>query len=124
MTGIHIDHFAELDFVGFERVINSLGGVEVCLPTAVDDPMSGLDLSAGKHHIMGSAAIAFWRTREDLGTGSDPQRIQRDQFLMASLVQGIEHSNLLGQPGQDLLGALRHRQLADHRPGAGRAGAF
>jgi LCP family protein required for cell wall assembly len=100
VTGIHIDHFAELDFVGFEKVINSLGGVEVCLPAAVDDPMSGLDLSAGKHRIMGSQAIAFWRTREGLGMNDDPQRIERDQFLMASLVQGIEHSNLLGSPAR------------------------
>ncbi len=120
-TGIHIDHFAELNFVGFEKVIDSLGGVEVCLPTAVDDPMSGLDLSAGKHHIMGSQAIAFWRTREDLGTGSDPQRIQRDQFLMASLVQGIEHSNLLGSPARifsvlsDIAGALTIDQGLDEQ---------
>jgi LCP family protein required for cell wall assembly len=100
VTGIHIDHFAKLNFVGFEKVINSVGGVQVCLPTAVNDPMSGLDLPAGRHHIMGAQAIAFWRTRENLGTGSDPQRIQRDQFLMASLVQGIEHSNLLGSPAR------------------------
>lgn len=121
VTGIHIDHFAELNFVGFEKVINSLGGVEVCLPTAVDDPMSGLNLPAGKHHIMGSQAIAFWRTREDLGTGSDPQRIQRDQFLMASLVQAIEHSNLLGSPARifsalsDIAGALTIDQGLDEQ---------
>jgi LCP family protein required for cell wall assembly len=100
VTGIHIDHFAELNFVGFEKVINSLGGVEVCLPAAVDDPISGLNLSAGKHRIMGPQAIAFWRTREGLGMNDDPQRIQRDQFLMASLVQGIEHSDLLGSPAR------------------------
>jgi len=46
-TGIHLDHFIELDFTGFENVINDLGGVYVCLPYAVDDPQSGLDLSAG-----------------------------------------------------------------------------
>jgi LCP family protein required for cell wall assembly len=112
VTGIRIDHFAELDFTGFEKVINSLGGVQVCLPVAVDDPVSGLDLTAGRHHIMGSQAIAFWRTREGLGLQDDPQRIQRDQFLMASLVQGIERSDLLGSPARifavlsDIAGAL------------------
>jgi LCP family protein required for cell wall assembly len=97
-TGIHINDFVELTFTGFEQVIDALHGVEVCLPAAVHDPMSDLNLSAGRHHIDGAQALAFWRTREDLGEGSDPQRIQRDQFLMASLLQGIERSGLLKSP--------------------------
>jgi LCP family protein required for cell wall assembly len=97
-TGIHINDFIELTFAGFEAVVNDLGGVNVCLPEAVDDPLSNLNLSAGMHHVYGPEALAFWRTREDLGEGSDPQRIQRDQFLMAALVQGIEHSSLLSSP--------------------------
>jgi LCP family protein required for cell wall assembly len=97
-TGIHINDFVELTFIGFERVIDALHGVEVCLPAAVHDHVSHLNLSAGRHHIDGRQALAFWRTRENLGQGDDPQRIQRDQFLMASLVQGIEHSSLLKSP--------------------------
>jgi len=97
-TGIHINDFIELTFAGFEAVINQLGGVNVCLPEAVDDPASNLNLSAGVHHVYGPEALAFWRTRENLGMGTDPQRIQRDQFLMASLFQGIEHSSLLNSP--------------------------
>jgi LCP family protein required for cell wall assembly len=97
-TGIHINDFIELTFIGFKRAIDALGGVNVCLPEAVDDPTSGLNLSAGKHHVYGEQALAFWRTREGLGEGDDPQRIQRDQFLMASLLQGIEHSGLLSNP--------------------------
>ncbi len=97
-TGIHINDFVELTFVGFEKVIDTLHGVEVCLPEAVDDPMSGLNLKAGKQRVYGREALAFWRTREDLGEGDDPQRIERDQFLMASLLQGIEHSDILKRP--------------------------
>ena len=97
-TGIHINDFVELTFIGFERVIDALHGVEVCLPATVNDPVSHLHLSAGRHHIDGKQALAFWRTREDVGEGDDPQRIQRDQFLMASLLQGIEHSGLLKSP--------------------------
>jgi LCP family protein required for cell wall assembly len=97
-TGIHIDHFIQLDFTGFEKIIDDLGGVTVCLPAAVNDPRSGLFLSAGRHHVWGREALAFWREREAVGMGSDLQRIQRDQFLMASLVQGIEHSGLLKSP--------------------------
>jgi LCP family protein required for cell wall assembly len=102
VTGIHVDHFVELDFTGFEKIIDDLGGVEVCLPFAVDDPLSGLNLRAGHHHIYGTQALAFWRTREDVGDGSDLERITRDQYLMVSLVQGIEHSGLLHSPGKVL----------------------
>jgi LCP family protein required for cell wall assembly len=98
ITGIHINDFVQLTFIGFERVIDALHGVWVCLPAAVHDHVSHLNLSAGRHHIDGKAALAFWRTRENLGMGDDPQRIQRDQFLMASLLQGIEHSSLLKSP--------------------------
>jgi LCP family protein required for cell wall assembly len=94
-THIHIDDFIELTFVGFEKVVDDLGGVRVCLPHAVDDPTSRLHLSAGLHRIHGPQALAFWRTREGLGSGMDTERIQRDQFLMAALLQGIENSGLL-----------------------------
>lgn len=96
-TGIHLNNFIELTFTGFEHVINDLGGVNVCLPVAVHDQLSGLDLTAGKHHIDGAQALAFWRVRY-IGEGSDLERIQRDQFLMASLLQGIEHSGLMHDP--------------------------
>jgi LCP family protein required for cell wall assembly len=99
-THIHIDDFVELDFIGFEKVIDDLHGVNVCLPAAVNDPMSGLKLAKGYHHIYGGQALAFWRTREDIGEGSDLQRIQRDQFLMAALLQGIEKSGLLTSPSK------------------------
>jgi len=102
VTHIHVDHFIQLDFTGFEKIINDLGGVNVCLPVKVNDPLSGLNLSAGVHHVFGHEALAFWRTREDLGDGSDLERITRDQYLMASLVQGIEHSGLLSSPSKML----------------------
>jgi LCP family protein required for cell wall assembly len=102
VTDIHVDHFIQLDFTGFEKIINDLGGVNICLPFAIDDPQSGLNLSKGVHHVFGHEALAFWRTREGVGEGSDLQRIQRDQFEMAALVQGIEHSGLLSSPGKML----------------------
>lgn len=97
-TGIHIDHFVQLDFSGFQNVINDLDGVYICLPFPVDDPGSGLNLTAGLHHVFGHEALAFWREREAVGEGSDLQRIQRDQYLMAALVQGMVHSGLLRSP--------------------------
>lgn len=96
-TGIRLNDFIELTFTGFEHVINDIGGVNVCLPVAVHDPDSRLNLSAGMHHVDGAEALAFWRARY-IGEGSDLQRIQRDQYLMASLLQGIRSSGLTHSP--------------------------
>jgi LCP family protein required for cell wall assembly len=97
-TGIHLDHFIELSFSGFVHVVNDIGGVNVCVPFTVDNPVSGLRLTAGMHHINGATALSFWRTREDIGLGSDLQRIQRDQFLMSQVVKGVVHSRMLSNP--------------------------
>jgi LCP family protein required for cell wall assembly len=97
-TGIRIDHFIGIGMLGFVKVVNDLGGVNVCVPFNVNDPVSGLDLTSGEHHINGVQALAFWRTREDIGTGSDLQRIQRDQFMSAQVVKGVLHSGLLSNP--------------------------
>jgi LCP family protein required for cell wall assembly len=100
ITRVRLTHFVQLDFVGFEHVVNDIGGVDICLPFAVSNPQSGLHLSAGKHHVKGKEALAFWRIRENIGQGSDLQRIQRDQYLMASLVQGVEKKGILGSVTQ------------------------
>src|SRR5215470_1455892 len=102
-TGIYIDNVIELNFTGFERVINDLGGVNVCLPFAIHNVItategSGLDLKAGKHHIDGRVALEFWRTRYNVANGSDIARIARDQYLMAQIVKGVLHSGLLHNP--------------------------
>jgi LCP family protein required for cell wall assembly len=98
LTGIYINHFIGLGMLGFVNVINDVGGVNVCVPFTVNDSMSGLKLPAGKDHVTGVQALAFWRTREDLGTGSDLERIQRDQFMSAQLVKAVLGSGLLSNP--------------------------
>jgi LCP family protein required for cell wall assembly len=100
-THLHLDHFIELNFTGFEQVIDDVGGVSVCLPFAVSDPASRLHLSPGRHHVWGSQALAFWRARY-IGEGSDLQRIRRDQYLMVSLLQGAERSGLTASPSRIL----------------------
>jgi LCP family protein required for cell wall assembly len=98
VTGIYINHFIGIGMLGFVKVVDDLGGVNVCVPFQVNDPVSGLNLAKGEHHINGIQALAFWRTREDLGTGSDTQRIQRDQFMSAQVVKGVLDSGLLSNP--------------------------
>src|SRR6266568_2706933 len=75
-TGIYINDVIELNFTGFEQVINDIGGVNVCLPFAIHNVItasegSGLDLKAGEHHIDGRVALEFWRTRYNVADGSD-----------------------------------------------------
>lgn len=96
-TGIHIDDFVEVTFTGFQHVIDDIGGVNICLPVAIHDPESLLNLTAGRHHVYGREALAFWRARY-IGEGSDLQRINRDQYLMASLLQGLARSGLTHSP--------------------------
>jgi LCP family protein required for cell wall assembly len=98
VTGIRIDHFIGIGMLGFVKVVDDLGGVNVCVPYKVSDPVSGLNLKAGEQHINGIQALAFWRTREDIGTGSDLERIQRDQFMSAQVVKGVLSSGLLSNP--------------------------
>jgi LCP family protein required for cell wall assembly len=98
MTGVRIDHFIGIGLLGFVKVVNDLGGVNVCVPFNVNDTVSGLNLKSGEQHITGVQALAFWRTREDLGDGSDLQRIQRDQFMSAQVVKGVLDSGLLSNP--------------------------
>ena len=98
MTGVRIDHFIGIGMLGFVKVVDDLGGVNVCVPFNVKDPVSGLNLKTGEQHISGIQALAFWRTREDLGDGSDLQRIQRDQFMSAQVVKGVLRSGLLSNP--------------------------
>jgi LCP family protein required for cell wall assembly len=96
-TGIRIGHFIEVDYLGFEKFVGALGGVEVCLPYPVDIPNDGLRLQAGRHLINRAQALEFVRAR-DIGQWSDLQRIKRQQFFMISVMQAALHQGLLGNP--------------------------
>jgi LCP family protein required for cell wall assembly len=98
-TGIHIDHFVEVNFSGFKSIVNDVGGVKVCLPFPIKDPASGLNLTAGVHNIGGAQALAFVRERH-VGLGSDLQRIQRQQYFLASAMQKIKQTSILGDPAR------------------------
>jgi LCP family protein required for cell wall assembly len=98
LTGITMDHFVEFDFNSFRDLVNTLGGVNVCLPQAVDDPYSGLDLSAGVHYVTGNEALAFVRTRHGVGTGTDLGRIELQQEFFSSVIQKVKSKNTLEDP--------------------------
>jgi LCP family protein required for cell wall assembly len=99
-TDIHIDHYVKIDFTGFKRVVDALGGVEVCVPHAVNDPRADLSLRAGRQVVKGNEALGYVRTRYGLGDGSDLERIQRQQKFMASVVHKATGGSMLTDPAR------------------------
>ncbi|MEV5751755.1 LCP family protein [Actinoallomurus sp. NPDC052308] len=97
-TDIHIDHYVKIDFAGFKRVVDALGGVEICVPQAVNDPRANLSLKAGRQVVKGNDALGYVRTRYGLGDGSDLERIQRQQKFMASVVKKATSQDMLTDP--------------------------
>ncbi len=98
LTGLQVDHFVVLDFHGFKKTINALGGVEVCLTRPLKDEKSGVDLPAGRTRVKGEDALAFVRVRHNIGDGSDISRINRQQLFLSSLIQEVSSSGLLTDP--------------------------
>jgi len=105
MSGLDIANFMLVDFRGFKRIVDAVGGVEICLEEPVDDPLSGLKLDAGKHVVAGEEALAFVRARKTLGDGSDTSRIRRQQAFLSSLMRQVLSSGTLLNPAA-LLGVL------------------
>ncbi|MDO8732824.1 MAG: LCP family protein [Actinomycetota bacterium] len=105
MTGMNITNFVKVDFGGFKKIVNAIGGVEICLAKPVNDPKSGLKLSAGKHLVTGNEALAFVRARKTLGDGSDTSRIRRQQAFISSLSRKVLSSGTLLNPAS-LIGLL------------------
>ena len=97
-TGITINHYVEINVLGLANVVNALGGANICLPTAVNDKLSGLNLSAGPHHVDGVTAVAYARARHGLTGGSDLGRIKRQQALIGSLVNQATSTGMLLHP--------------------------
>jgi LCP family protein required for cell wall assembly len=96
-TGLSINDYVEVDFLGFVKVIDALGGVNICLPQALDDSYSGLRLPAGTHHVNGITALAYARDRHSFAA-SDLTRIEDQQRLMSSALSQAIHSGLLANP--------------------------
>ncbi|MFG2825250.1 LCP family protein [Kitasatospora sp. NPDC048365] len=94
-TGLHIDHYAEIGFAGFVGIVDSAGGVDMCIDKAVSDKDSGLNLKAGCQTLTGAQSLAFVRQRhqeadQDLGRMRNQQK-----FLSALAKQAASPATLL-----------------------------
>ncbi|MFE2108043.1 LCP family protein [Kitasatospora sp. NPDC059463] len=98
LSGLRMDHYVEVDFNGFARLVDAIGGATVTTTVAIHDKDSGLDLPAGEHHLDGQQALAFVRTRHGVGDGSDLGRIELQKQMVRSLLQQAGGIGLLTNP--------------------------
>jgi LCP family protein required for cell wall assembly len=103
LTGLTIDHYAEINLLGFYNLTTAIGGVDVCLTAPVDEHLSGARFAAGPQTIAGGDALAFVRQRHGLPEG-DLSRIRRQQVFLAAVADKILSGGTLTDPGK--LGAL------------------
>jgi LCP family protein required for cell wall assembly len=97
LTGVTVDHYAEIGLLGFALITDALGGVDVCLKDAVYEPLSGADFPAGRQRLNGPQALSFVRQRHDLPRG-DLDRVVRQQVVMASLAHRVISGQTLSSP--------------------------
>jgi LCP family protein required for cell wall assembly len=100
ITHVRMDHFIEIDFSGFAKLVDALGGVDVTTTRDIDDDKSHLHLKAGTHHLDGTRALALARTRHGIGDGSDLGRIGLQQKLVKALLTRISTTDLLTDPAK------------------------
>ncbi|MGC0338524.1 LCP family protein [Streptomyces sp. SLBN-8D4] len=100
ITDVRMDHYIEIDFSGFAKLVNALGGVTVTTDEDITDDDSHLRLKAGTHHLNGKQALALARTRHGIGDGSDLGRIGLQQKLVKALLEQISTTNLLTSPAK------------------------
>lgn len=79
-----INHFITIDFEGFVKLIDALGGVDIVIERPLIDPKTGANFSPGNHHLTGEQALAYTRSRST--ELADIGRIQRQQLLFSELV--------------------------------------
>ena len=99
LTRIRVDNYLQIDFAGFQQMVEELGGVEVCLLRDVKETDSRIDLKAGRQVVRGEQALAFVRQRKGLPNG-DIDRIKRQQAFIASIARKALSSGTLLNPSR------------------------
>lgn len=114
LTGVTVDHYAEVGLLGFVLLTDAIGGVEVCLNDPVYDELSGADFDAGVQTLNGADALSFVRQRYGLPRG-DLDRITRQQVFMASFANKMLSAGTLSNPARlgELGGAVQRSVTLD-----------
>ena len=91
LSGLSINRFMAVDFAGFSKMVDALGGVEVCSTTPLEDYELGTVLAnAGRQMIDGHTALQYVRARQvTTETNGDYGRIKRQQLFLSSLLRSL-----------------------------------
>lgn len=84
-TGVHIDHYAEVGLGGFSNLVDSVGGVNVCVDQPMHDEAAGVNLEPGCQDMDGPTALGFVRDRHDV-KGGDLGRAANQRKVLGALV--------------------------------------
>jgi len=98
LTGVRLNGYIVVNFSGFAKIVNTIGGIDIYLPCEVFSAKAGnLSLPKGPNHLGGKAALAYARARtgKGLGDGSDLMRIQRQQALFEAVLRKVLSMNYM-----------------------------
>ncbi len=102
ISGLAINRFMAVDFAGFAKMVDALGGVEVCSTTALEDAELGTVLAtAGRQKVDGPTALNYVRARSIASEGNgDYGRIKRQQLFLSSLLRSLISTETLFDLGR------------------------
>lgn len=100
VTGLRIDHYAEIGFAGFASMVDAVGGVRICVSQAINDGNAGLNIKAGCQKLNGAQALGYVRSR-DFATG-DLERVQHQRQFLAALLSKVASAGVLLNPFQSI----------------------
>jgi polyisoprenyl-teichoic acid--peptidoglycan teichoic acid transferase len=122
ILGIPIHYYMAIDLAGFRKMIDLVGGVDVVNPEPIQDPLYdwldgspyGFYLSAGPHHLDGSLALAYVRSRQGLGDNDYTRAARQQQALIALKQKMIQPAMIAKLPS--LLDAAAQTIKTDFPP--------
>jgi LCP family protein required for cell wall assembly len=97
VTGVHVDNYMEIGFAGFVDIVDAVGGVEINVRAAVNDPKAGLKLKKGPQVLTGSQALGYVRTRKG-GALPDFERTKRQRQFLGAVVKKAASPGVLLNP--------------------------
>jgi polyisoprenyl-teichoic acid--peptidoglycan teichoic acid transferase len=103
LLGIPIHYYARVDFAGFIKMVDAVGGVDVEVPRAFEDPGydgygvgdRGFSVTAGEQHFDGATALAYARSRKGAGESDFTRQARQQQILIALRDQATRGGSLL-----------------------------
>ena len=123
LSGMTIDAFMVVDFAGFVRMIDALGGVWFNIPERIDDDSAQLYIDAGCWKLSGTHALAYMRSRKAQGDGSDISRIGRQQQLISAMLRELQAKDYVADSGALLTFLQAAIQAVNVSPNLGDASA-